>query len=109
MKRLVLMVEGEGDKKAAKSLAARSLEQFCPDWSSYFFIDDDLMRIGDVCALLAPKEEIKLTDYAGLSGGLICLKYRDFYQKRPPKAVNIPDFGQQRRLFPSNIVPYAAL
>ena len=60
MKRLMLMVEGEGDKKAAKSLAVRVLERFCPNWSSSFFIDDNPMKVGDVCALLTPKEEIKL-------------------------------------------------
>ena len=63
MKRLVLMVEGEGDKKAAKSLAVRLLERFCPDWSSSFFIDDNPMKVGDVCALLTPKDGIKLIRY----------------------------------------------
>ena len=68
MKRLVLMVEGKGDKKAAKSLTARLLERFYPDWSSFFFIDDGLERVGDVCSLLSPKEEIKLIRHVGRLG-----------------------------------------
>ena len=60
MKRLVLMVEGKGDAEAAKRLAVKSLEQFHPDWRSFFFIDDHLIKVGDVCSLLSPKEGIKL-------------------------------------------------
>jgi hypothetical protein len=68
MKRLVLMVEGEGDKKAVKSLAVKLLERFCPGWSSHFFIDDHSMKVGDICSLLSPKEGIKLIRQVGVAG-----------------------------------------
>jgi len=55
MKRFVLMVEGDGDIEAVKRLAVKSLERFCPDWRSLFFIDHP-MRIGDVRSLLSRKE-----------------------------------------------------
>jgi hypothetical protein len=55
MKRLVLMVEGEGDVNSAKNLTSKVLHRLFPD-SLPFFIGD-AMKVGDVNALLSCKDD----------------------------------------------------
>ncbi|MDR2754928.1 MAG: DUF4276 family protein [Planctomycetaceae bacterium] len=56
MKRLVLMVEGEGDVKSVQNLTSKVLRQRFPDSVLPFFIDKAVMKVGDVNALLSPKD-----------------------------------------------------
>ncbi|MDR2169324.1 MAG: DUF4276 family protein [Planctomycetaceae bacterium] len=57
MKRLVLMVEGEGDVKPALNITSKVLRRLFPDSAEPFFIDSAVIKVGDVNALLSPKDD----------------------------------------------------
>jgi hypothetical protein len=56
MKRLVLLVEGEGDVQAVPSLVGRLLTQLPDDCQGQLFLDNAPMRIGGVHQITGKKQ-----------------------------------------------------
>lgn len=56
MKELVLMVEGQGDIAAAGNLAVRMMERVHANSTPAFYVGN-VMKVGDIYALLAPEKQ----------------------------------------------------
>jgi hypothetical protein len=60
------MVEGDGDVNSAQNLTSKVLRRLFPNSALPFFIDKDVMKVGDINALLSPKDgedKIKLVRF----------------------------------------------